>query len=581
MEQEIFKSIDEFHKEYPSLKEGKTSSGAYGSVYTVSGKDFVVKVGSIDNLINDINILSQIEHPNIIPIISFSLDMKSKQALIAMPKGIPLREYIMKIHRIKGQREIKRIMYGLMCGLQAIEGMGIVHTDIKPDNIVMVHDQPMYIDFGIALYTIPILCNQNRYSTVKESITACKHMYNPRGYRYTVTFREPEFLPDIMDSYKGDVYALGKTYEYLYTRKFEPSSLPVMTSSEPFNNIINLMLSERKYRLDASELLKHPYFNDVRQECTSGIREIPAVPSKSSIFRKDLEIQARYYSAVVKIIQACINAEFDIRMLFLVLHNTHRSISVMKTRTKDEILLLLSVNASLANACLNRAPVIPDKYGSYGESLFNKMLTDVLGVLGGIVTTPTYWDENISGEDIIPLLEATISWNYTASAVPIYSHGQITKNVDTGILSLWMVGINDGTSLFKRIHDGVNNYQDKVRIRKDFIPSSYLLLTDNDLPLKPNVDLYYQEIMDKPFDVRNNLGFVYALRSRMEVDTDLSNHILHSLMNPDLKDLPYVEMYDVIFGKEKLSLKGENIESLAINTYTSSYSDIKYALSRE
>src|SRR6266545_976775 len=45
---------------------------------------------------------------------------------------------------------LPRLAYGLACALAAVHAAGVVHRDLKPGNVMMIGDDPVMIDFGIA-----------------------------------------------------------------------------------------------------------------------------------------------------------------------------------------------------------------------------------------------------------------------------------------------------------------------------------------------------------------------------------------------------------------------------------------------
>ena len=112
--------------------------GAYGSVYRVvkQGNKYALKVVSIkpeEGIINisEIDIMSRIDHPNIISAstIYFSRD----KVELEMPYGIPLENY-------KYRTSAYNLIRDLVSGVVYLHSHGIYHCDIKVNNMVVVDD---------------------------------------------------------------------------------------------------------------------------------------------------------------------------------------------------------------------------------------------------------------------------------------------------------------------------------------------------------------------------------------------------------------------------------------------------------
>ncbi len=59
---------------------------------------------------------------------------------------------------------MKRILYDTLCGLNFIHSAGVIHRDLKPDNILISTDGSKICDFGLARQTKDILDPQITFS---------------------------------------------------------------------------------------------------------------------------------------------------------------------------------------------------------------------------------------------------------------------------------------------------------------------------------------------------------------------------------------------------------------------------------
>src|SRR5690606_24023113 len=64
--------------------------------------------------------------------------------------GIPLNEYRSEYGPLSPYR-IHAIAAGMAEALAGVHAAGVLHRDIKPSNVLMERDQPVLIDFGLAL----------------------------------------------------------------------------------------------------------------------------------------------------------------------------------------------------------------------------------------------------------------------------------------------------------------------------------------------------------------------------------------------------------------------------------------------
>ena len=100
--------------------------------------------------------------------------------------------------------DVRKIMTGVLLGLQYLHSQGIAHHDIKPANILLTHDRtPKLSDFGIAEQTLSTHPGQ------------CHSTYG------TPAFQPPEVVNlssnQTYDGYAADIWSLGIVLYYLLT----------------------------------------------------------------------------------------------------------------------------------------------------------------------------------------------------------------------------------------------------------------------------------------------------------------------------------------------------------------------------
>ena len=103
-----------------------------------------------NQFISEANALSQIQHPGVVKLYEASLDKSPYFFVMEYVEGITLREYISR-RKILPHSEVIEFSLQILSALSHIHSKGIVHCDIKPDNVILMKNGRIKLtDFGIA-----------------------------------------------------------------------------------------------------------------------------------------------------------------------------------------------------------------------------------------------------------------------------------------------------------------------------------------------------------------------------------------------------------------------------------------------
>lgn len=135
-------------------------------------------------------------HPNIVNIYDVGEDRDINFIVMELVEGITLKEYIAKKGRLS-VREATSIAIQVSQGLEAAHNSGIIHRDVKPQNIIISTDGKVKVtDFGIARATTS--------NTINTTVMGSVH------------YSSPEQARGGYSDAKSDIYSLGITmYEML------------------------------------------------------------------------------------------------------------------------------------------------------------------------------------------------------------------------------------------------------------------------------------------------------------------------------------------------------------------------------
>lgn len=144
--------------------------------------------------------VAQLSHPNIVSIYDVSKGGDTEYIVMELIDGITLKQYIEKRGQLSW-RESLHFITQIMRALSHAHSRGIVHRDIKPQNIMVLRDGSVKVaDFGIA-------CLENSAQTLTQEALGSVHYISPEQAR-----------GDRTDA-RSDIYSSGVVlYEMLTSR---------------------------------------------------------------------------------------------------------------------------------------------------------------------------------------------------------------------------------------------------------------------------------------------------------------------------------------------------------------------------
>jgi len=104
--------------------------------------------------IDESRVLARFHHPNIVRVLRFFEANSTAYMVMEYQEGENLNDYL-KAKGTLSEEELLNIVLPLLDGLEEIHTAGLLHRDIKPNNIYIRHDNtPVLLDFGSARYAI-------------------------------------------------------------------------------------------------------------------------------------------------------------------------------------------------------------------------------------------------------------------------------------------------------------------------------------------------------------------------------------------------------------------------------------------
>jgi len=278
-----------FHNSYQPL--ALLGEGAFASVHLVQAKgskeQYAVKGFPKESLknsagrtavINEIFMMRSHDHPNLIKLHEVHETEGSVYIIMEYIQSKTLRSVIRKPDFRNSELQTIQIINSILHGIAYLAAHGVMHRDLKPDNILIGKAVKVkIIDFGLV---------------TKISMTDCVYeRCGTPGYIAPEVFRYDRKVPSTSYNDKVDVFSAGsilfqmlfgfrlfnaegganilelnKSYNYAKTAEIINKEMadPMSKINKQGLHLLLLMLdSEPRKRITANDALKHPYFKPV------------------------------------------------------------------------------------------------------------------------------------------------------------------------------------------------------------------------------------------------------------------------------------------------------------------------------
>lgn len=154
----VYKNSNKITKEY-KIWIDQVGKGAFGEVrkalHLESGEFRAVKIvykqecspEEQKKILKEVDILKQLDHPNIIKIYEFFEDSKFMYIVMELAQGGELFDKIQNVHHFS-EKKAAEIFQQVLSGVNYLHKHNIVHRDLKPENILFDGEILKIVDFG-------------------------------------------------------------------------------------------------------------------------------------------------------------------------------------------------------------------------------------------------------------------------------------------------------------------------------------------------------------------------------------------------------------------------------------------------
>ena len=217
--------------------------------------------------------VAQLSHPNIVSVYDVSRGGDMEYIVMELIDGITLKQYMEKRGQLNW-RESLHFITQIMRGLSHAHSRGIIHRDIKPQNIMVLRDGSVKVaDFGIA-------CLADSAQTLTQEALGSVHYISPeqaRGDR-----------PDA----RSDIYSSGVVFYEMLTGRlpFEGESAVAVA----IQHLSSIPLAPREINPDIPEQLELICMKAMAPDLEHRYQSADAMIADLEAFRKNPEVEMKF-----------------------------------------------------------------------------------------------------------------------------------------------------------------------------------------------------------------------------------------------------------------------------------------------
>ncbi|NCC07692.1 MAG: Stk1 family PASTA domain-containing Ser/Thr kinase [Clostridia bacterium] len=198
---------------------------------------------------NESKVIAVLNHPNIVKVFDVSVSAKLQFIVMEYIDGITLKDYMEYRKEPLTYKETIHFISQVLLALQHAHQKGIVHRDIKPQNIMLLSDGNIKVmDFGIARFS------RSENHTITDKAIGSVHYISPEQAK-----------GDVTDS-KADIYSVGvMMYEMLCGKLPFESDSPVSVAIKQISDTavplrkINASVPEGLEAITEKAMAKDPH----------------------------------------------------------------------------------------------------------------------------------------------------------------------------------------------------------------------------------------------------------------------------------------------------------------------------------
>src|SRR6266545_1581156 len=167
------------------------------------GRHVVVKVlppemaagVSVDRFRREIHLAAKLQHPHVVPLLTAGSDGDLLYYIMPRVEGQSLRARLAHEHELPVAETI-RILRDVCDALAYAHGCGVVHRDIKPDNVLLSGHHALVTDFGVSK-ALSSSTGESRITSVGIALGTPAYMSPEQATA------DPEI------DHRADIYSLG------------------------------------------------------------------------------------------------------------------------------------------------------------------------------------------------------------------------------------------------------------------------------------------------------------------------------------------------------------------------------------